>query len=116
MIFLSHFTSHNQSLTNINNIFKANDLYNGINIMSYTNINNPFIIPSDGYITTTARNNDYIRVTVFNSNPNNYISCNSLGNDYTGMIQSIFVKKGMKAYVSDVNSGKNTLAIFSPIV
>lgn len=84
--------------------------------MSYTNINNPFIIPSDGYITTTARNNDFIRVIVFNSNPNNYISCNSLGNDYSGMIQSIFVKKGMKAYVSDVNSGKNTLAIFSPMV
>lgn len=61
--------------------------------MSYTNINNPFIIPSDGYITTTARNNDY-----------------------TGMVQSIFVKKGMKAYVSDVNSGQKTSAIFSPMV
>lgn len=102
---MSHFTSHNQSLTNL----IKNNPGDPTNINAYTEINK-FTIPTDGYITIQFPNNSALHaanVMIYGANGNGITSFGTVtNNNVPGNQQNVavFVKKGMKCAVLNRSS------------
>lgn len=103
--FLFHFTSHNQSLTNL----IKNNPGDPININTYTETNK-FTIPTDGYITIQFSSNSALHaanVMIYGSNGNGITSFGTVTNSNVPGNQqnvAVFVKKGMKCAVLNRSS------------
>ena len=90
-----------------------------VDLSSYKSQSNRYIFPSDGYLVLSFEglNRTYMRVSVFSANGKFIAHLGSAGNDYPAYsadIKSLFVKKGMSAYVA-INSGGNNTIKFYPI-
>ena len=108
------FTQVNESLTANNSDGSFVDL------SSYKSESNRYTFPSDGYLVLSFEGlkATYMRVPVFSANGNIIAQLWSAGltdyNAYSSDIKSLFVKKGMSAYVS-INTGGNNEIRFYPI-
>lgn len=83
--------SLNNSLVNFDSSYTEIDSYTAAN---------PFVIPQDGYIQVMAYGSAYCSVRIMGPNDTNGITHSFSNNvEYWGC-NSIFVKKGMRAYIS----------------
>ena len=105
----------------LNNRLTANNS-NGsfVNLSSYKSESKRYTFPSDGYLVLTFEGvtSTYMVVRVYSANGNLIAQLGSAGNTganaYSNEIKSLFVKKGMSAYVY-VNSGGSNTIRFYPI-
>lgn len=94
------FLSDNE--TSVEDKLEANNLGSQVNILSYTS-DSPYEIPSDGYIniSTSATNGAYIILNLLSKDNSNSIAVVAYGTNTTiGAYNAVYVKKGMRAYVS----------------
>ena len=105
----------------VNNSITANNSDgSSVDLSSYKSQSNRYIFPSDGYLVLTFEGvkSTYMIVSVFSANGKQIGQLGSAGNTetnaYSADIKSLFVKKGMSAYVA-INSGGNNTIKFYPI-
>ena len=110
-----------KAVKELNNSITANNSDGSfVNLSSYKSQSNRYIFPSDGYLVLTFEGitSTYMIVRVYSANGNLIAQLGSSGNTgsnaYSNDIKSLFVKKGMSAYVH-VNSGGTNTIRFYPI-
>lgn len=115
-VFADNFDKIDAAYGDLNSNLSKKDVGTLINIISYTNANNPFICPSDGYICVYAKGiNKVIEIT---NVANLYLTVTAISTEFTSTVQSLYVRKGSAFYVSK-NTGasdKKTEAYFCPLV
>ena len=95
-------------ISQINNDLTANDLGTVVDIGSYT-IQNPYVIPSDGYVTVTSHysvaGTTAIGVILGSTNNTTAVSISATSTARDSDNTSIFVRKGMRAYLAVTGTG-----------
>ena len=103
----------------VNNSLIANNS-NGsfVNLSSYKSESNRYTFPSDGYLVLSfeGAKSTYMIVSVFSANGKLIGQLGSAGNTesnaYSSDTKSLFVKKGMSAYVAANSGGTNTIKFY----
>lgn len=96
-------------ISNLANRVSANTLGNNVDLIGYTSSSNPYTFPSDGYVYTSCDSSTGTNVKVFIRQGNtDMLALGCSGNGASYGRNALFVKKGMKAYISYEGSGFHT--------
>ena len=103
---ISDISTLQTDLSNVETRQDANNLSSVFNIVSYTDVNNPYVFPFDGYVIFGARDagsNAYGKIYGADMSHATELRARSYANNEWDM-ETVFVKKGMK-FVYDSGSG-----------
>ena len=102
-------------ISNLANYVRANTLGNVVDLIGYTSSSNPYTFPSDGYAYIYCDSPTGTNVKLFIRQGNaDMLALGCSGNGASYGRNALFVKKGMKAYISYEGSGFHT-ASYRPL-
>lgn len=101
--------------SNLTNRVDANTLGNAVDLIGYTSSSNPYTFPNDGYLYITCDSPVGTNVKAyFRQGSNDMFGLGCAGDGASYGRNAIFVKKGMKVYISYEGSGFHT-AMYRPL-
>lgn len=96
-------------ISNLANRVSANTLGSAVDLIGYTSSNNPYTFPNDGYLYISCDSPSATNVKAYIRQGNtDMIALGCAGNGASYGRNSLFVKKGMKVYISYEGSGFHT--------